>query len=105
MADGRWRAGEQIYWPLPNNDIAFNGTGISGATQSFTNNRISGNGTAGTAPTPIGATSTRLSAIANREPTGDVRPVLRVAIASSKVPEIGREIAVHLPMVELSSEP
>jgi hypothetical protein len=42
---------------LNNNDISFNGTAISGATQSFTNNRISGNGAAGTAPTPIGATS------------------------------------------------
>jgi hypothetical protein len=42
---------------LSNNDIAFNGTAISGATQSFTNNRISGNGSAGTAPTAIGAIS------------------------------------------------
>lgn len=40
---------------LANTDIAFNGTGISGATSSFGNNRISGNGSAGTAPTPIGA--------------------------------------------------
>jgi hypothetical protein len=39
---------------LANNDIAFNGTGISGATQSFTTNRISGNGSPGTAPTPLG---------------------------------------------------
>jgi hypothetical protein len=42
---------------LNNNDISFNTTAISGATQSFTNNRIAGNGAAGTAPTPIGATS------------------------------------------------
>jgi hypothetical protein len=42
---------------LSNTDVAFNGTGISGATQSFTNNRIAGNGSAGTAPTPIGSTS------------------------------------------------
>ncbi len=42
---------------LSNNDIAFNGTGISGATQSFTNNRIAGNGSPGTAPTAIGTTS------------------------------------------------
>jgi hypothetical protein len=42
---------------LSNNDIAFNGTAISGATQSFTNNRIAGNGTVGTAPNPIGSTS------------------------------------------------
>lgn len=40
---------------LDNNDIAFNTTGITGATQSFTSNRISGNGAAGTAPTAIGA--------------------------------------------------
>jgi hypothetical protein len=38
---------------LGNNDIAFNGTGISGATSSFVTNRISGNTAAGTAPTPI----------------------------------------------------
>jgi hypothetical protein len=42
---------------LSNTDIAFNGTGITGATQSFTNNRISGNGSAGVAPTPIGVTT------------------------------------------------
>jgi hypothetical protein len=42
---------------LSNNDIAFNTTAFSGATQSFTNNRVTGNGSLGTAPTPIGATS------------------------------------------------
>ncbi|HEY0328684.1 MAG TPA: right-handed parallel beta-helix repeat-containing protein [Rhodopseudomonas sp.] len=42
---------------LANSDVAFNATGISGVTQSFGNNRISGNGAAGTAPTPIGADS------------------------------------------------
>lgn len=42
---------------LSNSDIAFNTTGISGATQSFGNNRISGNGSAGTVPTLIGANS------------------------------------------------
>jgi hypothetical protein len=42
---------------LSNNDIAFNGTAISGATQSFSNNRIQGNGALGTAPTPIGSIS------------------------------------------------
>jgi hypothetical protein len=42
---------------LANNDIVFNTTGISGATQSFTSNRIVGNGSPGTAPTPIGLTS------------------------------------------------
>jgi hypothetical protein len=40
---------------LANNDIAFNGTAITGTAQSFTTNRISGNGAVGTAPTPIGA--------------------------------------------------
>jgi len=42
---------------LSNNDIAFNGTAISGATQSFSNNRIAGNAALGTAPTAIGSTS------------------------------------------------
>lgn len=40
---------------LANTDIAFNATAITGATQSFGNNRISGNGSVGTAPTQIGA--------------------------------------------------
>ena len=40
---------------LSNSDISFNGTAINGPTQSFGNNRIFGNGTAGTAPTPIGS--------------------------------------------------
>jgi Right handed beta helix region len=42
---------------LSNNDIAFNTTALSGATQSFSNNRIQGNGSLGTAPTAIGSTS------------------------------------------------
>ena len=42
---------------LGNNDIAFNRTAISGVTQSFSNNRISGNTAAGTAPTAIGGTT------------------------------------------------
>jgi Right handed beta helix region len=42
---------------LSNNDISFNGTALSGATQSFGNNRIQGNEILGTAPTPIGSTS------------------------------------------------
>lgn len=41
---------------VSNTEIAFNGTGISGAVQSFGNNRISGNGTAGTLTT-IGSAS------------------------------------------------
>jgi hypothetical protein len=40
---------------ISNSEIAFNGTGITGVTNSFGNNRISGNTSAGTAPTPIGA--------------------------------------------------
>ena len=55
--DGVQNGGGTTTIRLSNNDISFNGTAISGATQSFTNNRIAGNGAAGTAPTPIGATS------------------------------------------------
>jgi hypothetical protein len=46
---------------LSNNDIAFNNTAISGATQTHVNNRIQGNGQLGTEPSPIGAA---------RNPTG-----------------------------------
>jgi hypothetical protein len=42
---------------ISNTDISFNTTGITGATSSFGNNRISGNTAAGTAPTLIGAAS------------------------------------------------
>jgi hypothetical protein len=42
---------------LSNSNIAFNNTGITGTTQSHTNNRIAGNTSAGTAPTPIGVTT------------------------------------------------
>jgi hypothetical protein len=42
---------------LSNNEIAFNGTAFGGATQSFNNNRVQGNGALGTAPTLIGAAS------------------------------------------------
>ena len=45
---------------LANTDVAFNGTGISGATTSFGNNRIFGNGVAGMAPTAAGASSPAL---------------------------------------------
>jgi hypothetical protein len=45
---------------LSNNDIAFNATGISGATTSFGNNRISGNNSAGTGPTAAGNASSDL---------------------------------------------
>jgi hypothetical protein len=45
---------------LSNTDVAFNGTAITGAVQSFGNNRISGNGAVGTAPTPIGAAAPAL---------------------------------------------
>jgi len=39
---------------LANTDVSFNGTGLSGQVFSFGNNRISGNTSAGTPPTPIG---------------------------------------------------
>jgi hypothetical protein len=42
---------------LSNNDIAFNTTAFQGATQSFNNNRVTGNGSLGTAPTLIGSTT------------------------------------------------
>ena len=42
---------------LSNNDISFNTTASSGATQSNVNNRVQGNGSVGSASTPIGATS------------------------------------------------
>ena len=42
---------------LSNNDISFNTTGFSGATQSTVNNRVLGNTAVGPVPTPIGATS------------------------------------------------
>jgi hypothetical protein len=42
---------------LSNNDIVLNGTAFSGATLSFNNNRVQGNGALGTAPTPIGSPS------------------------------------------------
>jgi len=42
---------------ISNTDITFNVTGVAGATQSFVNNRVSGNGAAGIPPTPIGVTS------------------------------------------------
>lgn len=42
---------------LSNTDVSFNGTGITGTTVSFGNNRITGNGSPGTAPTPAGAAS------------------------------------------------
>lgn len=45
---------------LSNSDISFNSTGISGATTSFGNNRISGNVSAGTAPTPAGSAAPAL---------------------------------------------
>jgi len=42
---------------LSNNNIAFNAIAISGVSGSFGNNRFSGNTSAGTAPTPLGAAS------------------------------------------------
>jgi hypothetical protein len=43
-----------------NSDVMFNGTGITGATTSFGNNRIFTNTAPGVAPTPAGAPSTDL---------------------------------------------
>jgi len=54
-SSGVMNGGGTVTIRLANTDISFNGTGITGATQSFGNNRISGNGAVGTAPTPIGA--------------------------------------------------
>jgi hypothetical protein len=42
---------------LANTDISFNTSSISGSTMSYGNNRLFGNG-GGTAPTPVGPTST-----------------------------------------------
>jgi hypothetical protein len=46
---------------LSNSDIAFNTTGLSGTVLSFGNNRISGNGSLGTAPTLIAPNNTNPS--------------------------------------------
>jgi hypothetical protein len=43
-----------------NTNVAFNGTGINGATTSFGNNRIFGNGVPGMAPGPAGANAPAL---------------------------------------------
>jgi hypothetical protein len=43
-----------------NSDIAFNATAITGATTSFGNSRIFGNGAAGVAPSPAGAATPAL---------------------------------------------
>jgi hypothetical protein len=43
-----------------NTNVSFNGTGVSGTTTSFGNNRIFGNGSAGVAPTPAGASAPAL---------------------------------------------
>jgi hypothetical protein len=45
---------------LANSDIAFNTTGISGTAISFGNNRISGNNSPGTAPSPAGGAAAAL---------------------------------------------
>ena len=45
---------------LSNNNIAFNNSAISGSSGTFGNNRFSGNGTIGTAPTPLGGASSDL---------------------------------------------
>jgi hypothetical protein len=55
---GVQNAGGTVTIRLADNDIAFNGTGVSGVTQSFTTNRISGNTAPGSVPTAIGAPTT-----------------------------------------------
>ena len=45
---------------MSNNNIAFNNTAISGDVGTFGNNRFSGNGAIGTAPTPLGGASSDL---------------------------------------------
>ena len=52
-ATGVLNQGGTVTIRLANNDITLNGTAISGATQSYGNNRLLGNTAAGTAPTPI----------------------------------------------------
>lgn len=42
---------------IADNDITFNNQGLAGTIESFGTNRIAGNATAGSAPTPIGAVS------------------------------------------------
>jgi hypothetical protein len=54
---GVQNSGGTVTIRLSNNDIAFNTTAVSGATQSFTNNRLTGNGAVGTVPTVIGTTT------------------------------------------------
>jgi hypothetical protein len=54
---GVFNAGGTVTIRLSNNDISFNGTALSGATQSFSNNRMQGNSALGTDPTPVGSTS------------------------------------------------
>jgi hypothetical protein len=54
---GVFNAGGTVTIRLSNNDISFNGTALNGATQTFGNNPIRGNGTLGTAPSAIGSTS------------------------------------------------
>ena len=45
---------------LSNNNIGFNNTAISGSSGTFGNNRFSGNGSIGTAPTALGGASSDL---------------------------------------------
>jgi hypothetical protein len=52
-ATGVQNGGGTVTIRLGNNDITLNGTALSGATQTYGNNRLLGNTAAGTAPTPI----------------------------------------------------
>jgi hypothetical protein len=51
---GVQNSGGTVTIRLANNDISFNGTALSGATQSFGNNRLLGNTSAGNDAAPIG---------------------------------------------------
>lgn len=54
---GVFNAGGAVTIQLSDNDISFNNTALSGATQFFRNNRIRGNGALGTDVTAIGSAS------------------------------------------------
>jgi hypothetical protein len=53
-ATGVLNGGGAVTIRLTGNDIMFNATALNGATQTFGNNRIEGNGAFGTAPTGVG---------------------------------------------------
>ena len=77
--DGVRNGGGTVIIRLSNNDINYNQTGITGATNSFGNNRISANSVAGTAPTLL------LPASSELRPAVRGRPCLVVAVYSACV--------------------